>query len=166
MQWFEFLKNAHESVDFEEYIDKHWKEFSADNIWSKICMEPLEESFIRTHIDLVDWKLISRKSVLTEPFMEEFSHKLDWKGISACQNMSKKFIYRHREKLDWSSVLMRYQFPEVQLLELINDPTVSIDIGNVINTQSALAQETVQTLKQEYEQQEIQRNINRRKNAQ
>lgn len=166
MQWYEFLKSAHESADFEAYIDEHWREFSADNIWSKICTEPLEESFIRSYRDLVDWKLISRKSVLTESFMDEFADRLDWRGISASQNMSKRFIYRHRNKLDWATILTRYQFPEVQLLELIKDPSVSIDIGNVINTQSALSQETVQNLKREYEQLEIQKNIDRRRNAQ
>lgn len=163
MKWFEFLKEANESANFEAYIDEHWKEFSVDdNIWDKISCESLEEDFIRRHFNLVNWKFVSKRSILSEAFMEEFKNCIDWKAISAFQHFGSEFANRHRYDLDWAAVLPRFQFTEDFLMSLVADPYVKIDLGNIINSQS-LTLTSQSNLAAIYKNMEIQKNLERGK---
>lgn len=49
------------------------------------------EQFIGDHEDVLDWKLISYKAILSESFIRKFKHKVNWKGIYCNQKLSKQF---------------------------------------------------------------------------
>lgn len=164
MKWFEFLKEARESIDFEKYLDEHWDEVDpSENIWFHISCEKLSEPFITAHSDKVVWRNISKYSPLSESFMETHQNEIDWKAISANQILSKEFCKKFATKVDWTECLSRNQFPQDFLLELIEDPNVSIDIGNIIQNQR-LSEEELRRLKKIYNDLEIERIQNRVRN--
>lgn len=163
MRWFEFIRCAVESPDFEKYIDENWETIpDEEHIWDKISCESLEEDFIRRHDTLVNWDLVSKRSQLSEAFMDEYENCVNWSYISSYQYFGKDFANRHRYELDWKETLMRFQYPEAMILQLIEDPNVEIDLGSVLSTQNCLTTDTVAILGKIYVQQEIQKNLETR----
>nr|DAS58577.1 MAG TPA: hypothetical protein [Caudoviricetes sp.] len=158
MKWFEFLRNARESTDYEEYIINHWKEADDNDIWLKICAEPLQMSFIERCKDYVNWKAVCRYSQLTEAFIEDHIDRIDWRSVSANQNLSLEFVKKHRYQLDWNTLMSRFRYPEEFLLELINDDHIDLDIGVALSNQS-FTKENVEMLSKRYRSLEISKSI-------
>lgn len=157
-KWFEFLREARESTDYDQYIVDHWREVDDPNIWLKICAEPMSLAFIERCIDYVNWRCVCSYSVLTEDFIEKYEDKVDWRSISAYQTFGLEFAKKHRYQLEWNTLVGRFRYPEQFLLELINDQNINLDIGVAISNQS-FTRENAEMLTKRYRQQEIENSL-------
>jgi hypothetical protein len=51
-----------------------------------------------------DWNSISRHQILSEAFIEKFSHKINWFCVSKYQKLSENFIEKHYNKMYWYEI--------------------------------------------------------------
>lgn len=162
----EFLQDAHASGDFESYVEEHADGLSEnvdrEKVWKLVCFSKLSEAFIRRNWTRVSWPLVSEFSDLSEDFINEFICFVDFEKISSYQLLSNEFVYKHRYSLNWSSLMFKQVFPEKMLLELINDPYVNIDIGEVLGSQD-ISIGVATKLRERYRKEEIERNLKLRK---
>lgn len=157
-RWFEFLQEARESGDFESYVEEHADELSeTENLWRFVCFSKLTEPFIQRNWTKVDWPMVCEFSELTDDFMRKFICFIDLEKVSKYQLLSDDFVYQYRYSLDWSSLLFHQTFSESLLLELINDPYINIDIGEVLGSQE-ISFDVATKLRERYREEEIERN--------
>lgn len=71
--------------------------------WKAISLETVTESFMKEHIEKLDWNHLIHHAQIPETVLSMLGEKniITWYSISANQNLSEPFIERHKDQLDW-----------------------------------------------------------------
>lgn len=82
--------------------------------WKDISTEALTEEFLEEHKNRVNWKMVSKKTVLTENMIKKFHNYVNYDSIAIYQRLSYLFILEHWGRL---KLLFLKRNPNVHLQE-------------------------------------------------
>ena len=100
----------------------HYTQFHVDTICHH---QYLDETFMETFQDHLDWEVVSWHQQLSEGFIEKYSYQLDWKNISLCQNISEEFIDKQGEIL--SGIIKRLEYGNI-IVDYADEPRIDDDL--------------------------------------
>lgn len=81
--------------------------------------QPLSETFIETNSKLIHFQQIGRFQELSEQFIEKYRHRLNWNWVSMHQHFSDSFLKKFQNYIKWD-ILLIHNLDQKYSLDILN----------------------------------------------
>lgn len=106
---------AFKSGDLIPADPKGWLKFFKNHKVSEAFVRQYQLAFNKSC-----WNWVCETSILSEPFLSEFSKKINWETVSQYQRLSEAFIREHQERVNWTNISLYQTLSEGFIREFQN----------------------------------------------
>lgn len=87
-------------------VDIKWITKNPNKVdWIDVCLYgKLNNAFIDTHYEYVNWEIVSQTQCLKEWLIIKYKDRVNWSKISKFQSLSEEFIEKYSKNVRWSYI--------------------------------------------------------------